>query len=141
MLRLLFASLGIITVALAVLGIFLPFLPTTPFLLLAAFLFARSSRRLHDWLLSHRHLGPYIHAWRNRTGLTPVQKLRIGLSFTLIMAVSIALCPDTLWGHWGRMGLTAVWAFWIIMLWRLKVAEILPPESAPVRTPAVESGN
>jgi uncharacterized membrane protein YbaN (DUF454 family) len=46
---------------LGILGIFLPLLPTTPFLLLSAFLFARSSEKLHSWLLNHKILGKYIY--------------------------------------------------------------------------------
>lgn len=53
--------------ALGVIGIFLPLIPTVPFLLLAAFCFARSSERLHHWLLSHPTLGPPIEDW-NRSG-------------------------------------------------------------------------
>ena len=60
--------LGIINVALGTAGIFLPLLPTTPFLLLAAFLFARSSGRWHSWLLTHPQLSPYIHAFRRKSG-------------------------------------------------------------------------
>lgn len=121
--RWVYASLGILMVALGAAGIVLPVLPTTPFLLLAAYLFTRSSDRLHDWLLRHRHFGPYIHAWRNRTGLTPAQKLRIGASFTVLMAISIALCPV----NWGRLALVGVWGFWTFLLWRIKAAE---PSSA-----------
>ncbi|MDR2823760.1 MAG: YbaN family protein, partial [Prevotellaceae bacterium] len=51
--------LGVISLAWGVLGIFLPLLPTTPFLLLSAFLFARSSEKLHSWLLNHKILGKY----------------------------------------------------------------------------------
>ena len=52
--------LGMISLGLAILGIFLPVLPTTPLLLLAAALFLRSNKRLYDWLLNHPRLGPYI---------------------------------------------------------------------------------
>lgn len=52
--------LGTISLALGVIGIFVPVLPTTPFLLLTAFLYAHSSERLHSWLLNHKILGPYI---------------------------------------------------------------------------------
>lgn len=59
-LKILFVSGGIISVGLGTLGIFVPILPTTPFLLLAAYLFARSSERLYRWLLTHRILSIYI---------------------------------------------------------------------------------
>lgn len=52
--------IGVIAVALGILGVFLPLLPTTPFLLLASFCFARSSNRFNNWLLNNRLLGSYI---------------------------------------------------------------------------------
>ncbi|MDR2626822.1 MAG: YbaN family protein, partial [Dysgonamonadaceae bacterium] len=58
-----FISFGFLSLALGILGIFLPLLPTTPFLLLSAFLFARSSQRLYNWLLNHRILGNYIRVF------------------------------------------------------------------------------
>ena len=58
--RWLLTILGMISLGLAILGIFLPVLPTTPLLLLAAALFLRSNRGLYDWLLNHPRLGPYI---------------------------------------------------------------------------------
>ena len=62
--RILWMILGLVSVALAVLGSFLPLLPTVPFLLLAAFAFARSSPRLENWLLTHKSFGPLIRNWR-----------------------------------------------------------------------------
>lgn len=58
--RIVLAILGLISLGLGILGIFLPILPTTPLLLLAAALFLRSSKRLYDWLMNHPKLGPYI---------------------------------------------------------------------------------
>ena len=52
--------LGLVSLGLGILGIFLPVLPTIPLLLLAAALFLRGNRRLYDWLLNHQKLGPYI---------------------------------------------------------------------------------
>ncbi len=61
-------ALGVAFVGLGFLGVFLPLLPTTPFLLLALACFARSSPAIHDWLINHRMLGPYIR----RLGTRPV---------------------------------------------------------------------
>ena len=60
----LYIALGTLSLALGILGIFLPLLPTTPFLLLTAALYFKSSPRLYNWLLNHKHLGPYIRNFR-----------------------------------------------------------------------------
>jgi hypothetical protein len=62
--RFLWLGLGCLSVALGAAGMVLPLLPTTPFLLLAAYAFARSSPRLHRWLLEHKRFGPVIENWR-----------------------------------------------------------------------------
>ena len=56
---------GLLMVGLAGLGMALPLLPTTPFLLVAAFAFARSSPRLHRWLIEHKQFGPFIRNWQD----------------------------------------------------------------------------
>ncbi len=62
--RALWVSLGATFVLLGFIGIFLPVLPTTPFILLAAACFARGSQRFHQWLLSHPRFGPLVHDWQ-----------------------------------------------------------------------------
>lgn len=69
-LRPLWISVGLVAVALGCTGIVLPLLPTTPFVLLAAFCFARGSPRLHDWLLAHRQFGPIIENWRRHGAIS-----------------------------------------------------------------------
>lgn len=71
----LLAAAGVLAVSLAVLGLVLPVLPTTPFLLLAAALFLRSSERLYGWLMNHRILGPYIRMYRRHRALTVQTKV------------------------------------------------------------------
>lgn len=75
MIRGLYFVLGIFFVGVGFVGAFLPILPTTPFLILAAACFARSSRRLEAWLLNHPHFGPTLRAWRERGAIPRYAKL------------------------------------------------------------------
>lgn len=67
MIRLAWITLGIVSILLGAAGIFLPILPTVPFLILAAFAFSQSSERLHLWLVEHPRLGEPIREW-NESG-------------------------------------------------------------------------
>jgi uncharacterized membrane protein YbaN (DUF454 family) len=62
----LYKSLGFIFLGLGVIGVFLPLLPTTPFLLVSAACFAKSSEKWHKWLLSNRIFGPIIRDWQDK---------------------------------------------------------------------------
>lgn len=78
--------IGLAATACGIAGAVLPLLPTTPFLLLAAFAFARSSPRLHDWLLSHPVLGPPIENWRSHGAIAT----RVKVLAVIVMAVTLA---------------------------------------------------
>jgi uncharacterized protein len=67
--RIFFIVLGILSVILAALGILLPGLPATPFLLLASYSFARSSKRMHDWLVNNKIFGPILSDFLDRKGI------------------------------------------------------------------------
>ena len=67
--RLIYIVIGGLAVLLGVIGIFLPLLPTTPFLLVAAWAFAKSSPRLEHWLITHPRLGPPLRDWRERRAI------------------------------------------------------------------------
>lgn len=73
--RPLWLALGWTAVAAASAGVVLPLVPTTPFLLVAAFAFARSSPRMHRWLLRHKRFGPLITHWRRYGAIRPRVKL------------------------------------------------------------------
>jgi uncharacterized protein len=80
---------GSICVALGVLGIILPILPTTPFLLLAAICYSHSSERFYLWLLSNRFFGHYIRDWRENRGLSIAVKLWVIFVLVVTMGISI----------------------------------------------------
>jgi uncharacterized protein len=61
---------GTVSLALGLIGVVLPGLPTTPFVLLAAACYAKASPRLHGWLLNHRFLGPMVRDWEQHRSLT-----------------------------------------------------------------------
>ena len=82
----LFITIGSLCVALGAIGIFVPLFPTTPFLLLAALLFARSSTRLYQKLIRHRYLGPYIRDYlENRTIPHRVKATSISMMWASIL--------------------------------------------------------
>src|SRR5262245_25741123 len=73
--RVVYVVLGLLFLGLATVGVFTPVLPTTPFLLLAAWFFARSSARLHAWLLRSRLFGGMIRDWQKHRGVRPRVKV------------------------------------------------------------------
>ncbi|OED49481.1 YbaN family protein [Leisingera sp. S232] len=89
--RFLYAGLGLFFVALAVVGIVLPLVPTVPFLLLAAFCFANSSDRLHNWILAHNTFGPMITDWRDQGAIRPNAKKAATLSIAAVFGLSLLI--------------------------------------------------
>ena len=83
--------IGVMALALGALGILLPLLPTTPFILLAAYSFARSSKPVHDWLLRHRIFGPLIENWRRYGAINRRAKILGLASLIVVFAISLQL--------------------------------------------------
>jgi uncharacterized protein len=88
-LRWLLLLLGLLLTAVGLAGVILPLLPTTPFLLLAAACFARSSRRCHCWLIGHPLFGPTIRQWQQERTLPRRSKYTAILLLILTMGTSI----------------------------------------------------
>ena len=85
--RIIFISLGFFFIVLGALGVFLPILPTTPFILISAALFVRSSDKFYRWLLSNRIFGKYIKNYRQGKGIP----LRIKVFAITLLWVTISL--------------------------------------------------
>lgn len=107
-----------ISLILGIIGIPTPLLPTTPFLMLAAFCFARGSQQWHDWLINHRVLGAYIVAFRDQKGITIKQKWRIAISIFITLMVTVYFTPLLI----GRIVVVVMGAFWLTWLYRYPIA-------------------
>ena len=95
--RILFNVAGAVALALGVLGIFLPLLPTTPFVLLAAACFARGSERFHRWLLDNATFGPMVREWESHRSLPYRTKVTAIVLMSVTMAISIVVFVRPLW--------------------------------------------
>lgn len=89
--RALWGLAGVVSLGLGLLGIVLPLVPTVPFILLAAFCFSRSSRRLHGWLTSHRVFGPMIADWQARGAISMKAKRAATLAVVAVLTLSASL--------------------------------------------------
>ena len=77
-----------LSLALGVIGAFVPLLPTVPLVLLAAFCFARSSERLHTWLIKHRYFGPIVANFEAGRGVPRKVKVRAIVTIWISMGIS-----------------------------------------------------
>lgn len=90
--RVLWLLAGLLSLATGIVGIFLPLLPTTPFVLLAAFCFSRGSTRCEHWLLNHPRFGPMVRDWREHHAI-PLRAKQLA---------------------WTMMTIGSVWAAWVL---------------------------
>ena len=89
--RIFWLTLGGLSLSVGVVGIVVPLLPTTLFVIIAAFCFARSSQRLHDWLIGHRYFGPMIRDWRTEGAIRRPAKIMATVSIGVVFALSLLL--------------------------------------------------
>ncbi|HEN3479504.1 TPA: DUF454 family protein [Yersinia enterocolitica] len=118
--RWLLIALGWLAVVLATLGVVLPLLPTTPFLLLAAWCFARSSPRFHHWLLYRSWFGSYLRTWQQHRALPPGAKWKAILVTVLTFAISLWLVK--IW--WVRGILLVILTLLLIFMLRMPVIDL-----------------
>ena len=113
----LFNILGMICVALGLIGIFVPIMPTTVFLLLAAFFFARGSNRALQWLLNNRWFGPYIRNYREGRGMAARDKVITLTMLWITMGFSIIFLVEN---NWVRLVLIGIASGVTLHLLRIK---------------------
>lgn len=111
--------IGWLAVALGTLGVFLPLLPTTPFILLAAWCFARSSPRFHQWLLYRSWFGGYLRHWQQYRAMPHGAKSRAIAMIVVTFAISLWLVKLT----WVRIMLLVILACLLIFMWRIPVVD------------------
>ncbi|MBI3132689.1 MAG: YbaN family protein [Acidobacteria bacterium] len=137
MVRPLLILTGVVSLFLALLGVVLPLLPTTPFLLLSAACFARSSERLHNWLLAHPRLGPFISDWEHGGAIRPAAKRTATLLIFGTGGLSLVLVEAPLWAK-GAMALTFLGV--LTFIWSRPPSPRPAGAPTPAPAPAVSPG-
>lgn len=89
--RALWTAAGILSFVIGVIGAVVPLLPTVPFMLLAAFCFARGSEKFHDWLVNHPTFGPAIQDWRAHGAISKRGKIAAAIGIAMTFMVSLVL--------------------------------------------------
>ena len=109
--KMLLVIIGCIGVGLGALGVVLPILPTVPFLLLAAFCFARSSERLNNWFIGTKLYKNNLESYVKGEGMTRKTKIKIMVTVTVLMTIGFIMMDQVLV---GRIVLACVWVFHIL---------------------------
>lgn len=120
--RLLWMLAGLVSLLLGIVGIFLPLLPTAPFVLLAAFCFSRGSERLEAWLVNHRRFGPMVAAWR-RNRAVPLRAKQLATAMMAASAIGTWFIVHSPW-RWAPAIVCSCVALW---LWSLPTTPAAPP--------------
>lgn len=107
---------GFLAIVLGGLGIFLPVLPTVPFLLLALACFARSSERFYDWLLEHAHFGPIIQPYINGCGLSRMSKVKAITLLWASITLSAFLLIELVWVQGLLLVIACAVTFYLLSL-------------------------
>ena len=113
--------LGCVGVGLGAIGAVVPFIPTFPFLLMATYCFAKSSKRLHDWFMNTKLYKNNLESYVQGRGMTKKTKVRIMITVTLLMCLGFIMMGQV---AAGRMVLACVWIFHVIyFIWGVKTVK------------------
>lgn len=111
--RLFWVTVGTIAVFCGVIGLFLPVIPTVPFLLLAAYAYANSSQTLYNWLLSNKTFGPMIRDWQEHGAIS--RRTKIIATLSLLGAVVLQLIVQI--PFWVIGAEAAIFAIVLTFIW------------------------
>jgi len=112
--RPLFLGLGLAFVGLGLLGTVLPVLPTTPFMILALWCFARSSKRFHDWLYHHRVFGPPLRQW-DQHRVIPLAAKIVAVTAMAASMVYVVLFSAAPWYLIAAMAVVIAYGAWFVL--------------------------
>lgn len=126
--RIIYNSAGLILTGVGIVGIIVPILPTTVFLILASALFIRSNPRIHRRLHANRVTGPYLAAYTEGKGLSRRQKLSTIIFLWAAMGISGWIVRDTLWAVFLLAGIGAAVTIHVAAIKRRKMIEGPAPE-------------
>jgi uncharacterized membrane protein YbaN (DUF454 family) len=129
----LYTILGFFFIALGIIGAFLPVLPTTPFILLAAGCFSRSSKKWHNWLLSNKLFGPSIFRWESQRCVNCKTKFISLLSMAVMGGASLALASH---GFYFKLAAGALMLVGAVSIIRLATCTSTAQFSSIVKIPA-----
>ena len=102
--RIILLSLGFLCVALAFIGIFIPGIPTTPFLIVALWAFAQSSKKFHAWLLNHKRFGTVLQNWESHK----VVPIKAKITMVILQITAVAMIQYSLNNIYITIGLAVL---------------------------------
>ena len=108
--RYLFLLAGHLSLAVGIIGLLVPIMPTSPFVIIAAACYARSSERFYRMLLGNRYFGEDVRRWRERGCVRRRLKLTSAMVLAVAFSVTVAILMESAWARWlvGVIGLLAV---------------------------------
>lgn len=107
-------SVGLLSLVLGAVGTVVPMLPTVPFLLLCAFSFGKSSKRLHNWFIGTKLYKNNLESYVRGEGMTRKTKIKIMVSVTLLMSIGFVMMHQVVV---GRIVLAVIWLAHILWLY------------------------
>lgn len=119
--RVFLVVLGTLFVIIGIVGVFLPLLPTTPFMLLAAACYAKSSSRFYNWIMNNKVFGPIIREWREHRSIPRKAKFIAMTLLVLTFGTSIVFFVPI---FYVQLALTAMCLGMLIFMWRIPVRDV-----------------